>query len=278
MNEAAPAPVRRTGARWLVHRVYEFLALYFGLGVLGGLSLAWSILAVPLYYLMPHAPAVKLGRQAIMAAFRFYLGSLSWIGSCRFDLSALDELRTSEPVIIAPNHPCLLDAFFVLSRMDNVACILKASIMDNLFLGAGARLAGYIRNDSPLNMILEAVNELHSGSHLLVFPEGTRTTRWPVNPFKASVARIAVRARMPVQTVFIETASPYLSKGWHLFRRPDMPIHYRVRLGQRFDPPEDHRAFTETLEAYFVTALQDAPRFLPANAPHATPSTTAQPL
>jgi 1-acyl-sn-glycerol-3-phosphate acyltransferase len=262
-------------ARWL-HRVYEFLALYFGLGFMGGMSLAWTLFAVPLYYVLPQAWAIRLGRCVIRLIFRVYLGSLSWIGACRFDLSELDQLKDSEPVIIAPNHPCLLDAFFVLSRMENVACIMKASIIDNVFLGAGARLARYIRNDSPLNMIQQSVHELKEGSHLLVFPEGTRTTRWPVNPFKASVARIAVRAKVPVQTVFIETASPYLTKGWPLFRRPDMPIHYRVRLGQRFAPPEDHRAFSKTLEAYFVAALSDAPRFLSEDAAQgvspATPS------
>lgn len=251
----------------LAQRAYEYLALYFGLGLLGFLSLAWTLVAVPLHLLLPRPFGHRLGRRAIMLGFRFYLASLARIGACRFDLLALDELRYGEPVVIAPNHPCLLDAFFVLSRMDKVGCIMKASIMDNVFLGAGARLAGYIRNDSPLSMILQAEEELAAGNHLLVFPEGTRTTRWPVNAFKASVARIAARAKAPVQTVFIETESPYLSKGWPLFRRPDMPIHYRVRLGRRFDPPTDPDAFTETLERYFVAELAAAPRFLPDDAP-----------
>jgi hypothetical protein len=67
--------------------------------------------------------------------------------------------------------------------------------------------------------------------------------------------------------VFIETDSPYLSKGWPLFRRPSMPITYRIRLGCRFDPPERAAAFTQELEAYFIDALRDAPRFLPQTAP-----------
>lgn len=260
----------------LLHRLHEYLALYFGLALLGGLSLAWTLPAVPLHLLLPRRWAAGLGRRVITIGFRFYLASLERIGACRFDLAALDELRGSGPLVIAPNHPCLLDAFFVLSRMERVACIMKASILDNVFLGAGARLAGYIRNDSPLNMILAAEEELRAGSHLLVFPEGTRTTRWPVNPFKASVARIAARARVPIQTVFIETDSPYLSKGWPLFRRPDMPIHYRVRLGRRFEPPAEPDAFSEELERYFVAELRDAPRFLPGDAPQAVLSTAAR--
>jgi len=257
--------------RWL-HRLYEYFALWFGLVLLGTISLAWSTLSVPLYYILPKRWANPLGRWAITTGFRFYLGALSLIGACRFDLSELDTLRVDGPLVIAPNHPCLLDAVMVISRLPNMACIMKVDIVDNVFLGAGARLAGYIRNDAQLSMIKQAVAELKRGSQLLIFPEGTRTTRWPVNVCKGTTALIARRACVPVQTVFIETDTGYLGKGWPLFRRPPMPITYRIRLGRRFAPPEKAGVFTEELERYFIDELRNAPRFLPPNAPQAEDS------
>ncbi len=251
----------------VLHRLYEYAALWFGLGLLGILCLSWSLLSVPLYRLLPQPTAVSLGRRAITRVFRIYLGALEMIGAVRFDIRALDELRTQGPLLIAPNHPCLLDAVMVISRMPNIACVMKASLVDNVFLGAGARLAGYIRNDAQLSMIKQSVAELKQGRPLLIFPEGTRTSRWPIGSCKGTAALIASRARVPIQTVFIETDSPYLSKGWPLFRRPSMPITYRIRLGRRFDPPERAAAFTQDLEAYFIDALRDAPRFLPQTAP-----------
>ncbi|WP_202813909.1 lysophospholipid acyltransferase family protein [Thiobacillus denitrificans] len=261
--------------RWL-HRLYEYFALWFGLALLGAISLTWTLLAVPLYYVLPKRWAVPLGRWASTTGFRIYLGALSLIGACRFDLSALDSLRDEGPMIVAPNHPCLLDALMVISRLPNMACIMKVDIVDNVFLGAGARLAGYIRNDAQLSMIRQSVAELKNGSQLLIFPEGTRTTRWPVNICKGTAALIASRARVPIQTVFIETDSAYLGKGWPLFRRPPMPITYRIRLGRRFDPPEKAGVFTEELERYFIDELRDAPHFLPPDAPQATESGTAR--
>jgi len=265
---AAPSSLPR---RWL-HRLYEYGALWFGLGLLGVVSLIWSLFAVSLYYVLPQRWAYPLGRWSVTLGFRIYLGALARIGACRFDLSALDALRDQGPLIIAPNHPCLLDAPMVISRLPNMACIMKADIVDNVFLGAGARLAGYIRNDAQLSMVRQAVAELKNGSHLLVFPEGTRTTRWPVNPCKGTTALISSRSKAPIQTVFIETDSPYLSKGWRLFRRPTMPITYRIRLGRRFDPPDKAGLFTEELERYFIDELRDAPRFLPTDAPQALAS------
>ncbi len=81
---------------------------------------------------------------------------------------------------------------------------------------------------------------------------------------------------MPIQTVFIETDSAYLGKGWPLFRRPPMPITYRIRLGRRFDPPVKAGTFTEELERYFIDELRDAPRFLPPDAPQAAESGAAR--
>jgi len=257
--------------RWL-HRLYEYFALWFGLGLLGAISLTWTLLAVPLYYVLPKRWVVPLGRWANTIGLRIYLGALSLIGACRFDLSALDSLRDEGPLIVAPNHPCLLDAPMVLSRLPNMACIMKVDIVDTVFLGAGARLAGYIRNDAQLSMIRQSVAELKSGSQLLIFPEGTRTTRWPVNACKGTAALIASRAGVPIQTVFIETDSAYLGKGWPLFRRPPMPITYRIRLGRRFAPPEKAGVFTEELERYFIDELRDAPHFLPPDAPQAAES------
>ena len=61
-----------------------------------------------------------------------------------------------------------------------------------------------------------------------------------------------------MQTLIIDTDSPYLSKGWPLFRRPKLPITYRVRLGRRFEPPADVRAFTLELERYYTDELAGA--------------------
>ena len=99
---------------------------------------------------------------------------------------------------------------------------------------------------------------LREGGILLLFPEGTRTTRAPINSLVGSVGLIAKHAQVPVQTLVIETDSPYLSKGWPLFRRPELPITYRVRLGKRFDPPADVAAFTAELDRYYQAELEGA--------------------
>jgi 1-acyl-sn-glycerol-3-phosphate acyltransferase len=161
-------------------------------------------------------------------------------------------------VILAPNHPCLIDALLILTRHPNLVCVMKSELMRNVFLGSGSRLARYVRNDSSRQMVKESVAHLREGGVLLLFPEGTRTVRDPINSLVGSVGLISKHAAVPVQTLIIETDSPFLSKGWPLFKRPTLPVTYRVRLGTRFDPPADVAAFTAELDRYFRKELAGA--------------------
>ena len=238
--------------------LHEYFALFTSLTLLGIVCLTWSVFAMPLCFILPRKLGAGLGRRGIMAAFRLYAWSLSAMGAYRLDMTAVDSLRGGPPVILAPNHPCLIDALLILTRHPNVVCVMKAELMKNVFLGSGARLARYVRNESSRQMVKESVTHLSEGAVLLLFPEGTRTTRTPINPLVASVALIAKHANVPVQTLIIETDSPYLSKGWPLFKRPSLPITYRVRLGRRFAPPQDVAAFTAELDAYYHRELTNA--------------------
>jgi 1-acyl-sn-glycerol-3-phosphate acyltransferase len=103
--------------------------------------------------------------------------------------------------------------------------------------------------------VTQAVETLKKGSQLLLFPEGTRTTRLPVNHLKGGAVLVSKRSGVPIQTVIIETTSPFLSKGWPLHRIPRLPISYRVRLGRRFMPRENLTQAISELETYLVSEL-----------------------
>lgn len=243
-------------AAWFtLRRPYEYLVLYGGLILFGLPILVWSLCAAVLYLLLPRRVSAPLGQHALTTLFNLYLVVLKASGLVKLDLSALDALREERSLIIAPNHPSLIDVVLVVSRLPHVVCIMKANIQDNIILGGGARLADYIRNNSPLAMIRSAATAVRSGSQLLVFPEGTRTRERPINSFKGGFALIAKSAGAPVQTVFIECNSPFLGKGWPLYKKPAFPLIYRARLGQRFEVNGDVKTFVSDLECYYRETL-----------------------
>ncbi len=246
--------------------IYDVLVMYVCLAWLGIQCLIWTPIALLAYPLLSVRKGRALGRFIISRGFRLYLATLSMSGRCVFDLKALDVLRTEQALILAPNHPCLLDAVMIISRLPNVACVMKTVLVKNIFLGAGARLARYIPSDPVRNMIQHAIKDFENGSQLLLFPEGTRTISDPVNVFKGSIGIIANHAQVPVQTILVEADTRFLSKGWSLFRKPVLPIHYKVTLGKRFEPPKNTQAFMIELEQYFRHELIKDSAFFPQGA------------
>ncbi len=239
----------------VLRAAYETFAMVFGLGLLALICLLWLPFALVFYPLLPRRWGQPVGRYFIAYGFRFYLRCLEIFCACKFDLKALDQLRNQGPLILAANHPSLLDAGLITSRLPNAVCVMKATLMDNLLFGAAARLARYIRNNAPLEAILGAREELRSGAHLVIFPEGTRTDQFPLIALQKSTALIANRSGVAVQTLLIEFSTPYLGKHWPLFQRPSLPLQFSIRLGRRFEAPKDVSAFTEELEAYFREQL-----------------------
>jgi 1-acyl-sn-glycerol-3-phosphate acyltransferase len=258
MNEVR-AVAGTTPLKAVQKALFEYIVLYSSLLVLALICLAWSIVTLPLYFLLPRSTAKRVGRYGIMAGFRLYGQWLTLVGAFEFDLSEIDALRGGPALILAPNHPSLIDAILILTRHPNLACVMKSNLMDNVLFGPGARLARYINNSSTLRMVRDAVTDLNEGGTLLLFPEGTRSERSPVGELKKSIAVIARQAQVPVQTVIIDMDSPFLSKARGLWARPSFPVSYRVRLGKRFDPPQDAPqdvdAFMAELERHYRAEL-----------------------
>lgn len=230
--------------------LYEYLVLYGGLLFFVLVCLAWSLPASVLRHLMPQRIGMRVGQYAIMLGFRAYPFVVRASGLVKCDLTALDALR-GEPLIITTNHPALIDVVLIGSRLPRMVCVLKAALLDNPMLGGGASMAGYIRNDSTGNLIRRAAAATKEGNQLLIFPEGTRTVQEPINPFKGGFGLVAQKSGVPVQTVFLEASSPFLGKNWPLLKKPQFPLVYRARLGERFEVKGDVKNFVADLEAYY---------------------------
>jgi 1-acyl-sn-glycerol-3-phosphate acyltransferase len=227
------------------------IPLYALLSMLGLMSLAWNLVALALYPLLPERQGRAVGRGVIARAYRLFWAVAGFTGMMRIDAECLDALAGERGIIFVANHPTMLDALLLVAHLPRSACIMKADLMRNIFLGAGARLARYICNDSARAMIRLAVQDLRRGGQLVIFPEGTRTVDPQLNKFRPGVTLISKLAQAPIQTVFIDTDTPYLRKSWPIWRVPPLPIVVKLRLGERFQPAADSDALMRELEQYF---------------------------
>jgi len=240
--------------------IHDYAAMAGGLlywAICGGVL---TLISLPLYFLLPRRTGERLGRTMLHGLFRSFVIYLRVTGLVRADLSGLDRLSMIKtPLIVAPNHHSLWDVVFLIAKLPRAICVMKESILRNPVLGGGARLAGFIPNDSRTRMIRAAISALRKDAQLLFFPEGTRTrpeSRW-INPLKGGCAIIATKSGVPVYPVFIRSDSRFLEKGWPLWKRPHFPIEMRIELGEPLFPARGESAadFTLRLQQSFESEL-----------------------
>ena len=236
-----------------------WLGLQSLLAMLGLMSIVWNLVALLLYPLLPRATGQRVGRAGIAFGYRIFWAAARASGLLRMDAQALRPMADERGLVIVANHPSLLDALMLVAQLPRSFCVMKASLMRNPFLGPGALLARYSRNDCARTMVRQAVDDLRAGGQLVMFPEGTRTTGTALHPFHGGFALIARRAQVPVQTVFIDTTSPYLGKGWPIWKLPPLPIEFSVRLGRRFEPGPDVDTWVQDIERYMAANVRQMP-------------------
>ncbi len=135
-------------------------------------------------------------------------------------------------LVLAANHPAMIDITCLLARLPEAVCIFKPAIRRNPVLGAAARRAGYLGSDGGHDVVRHAADKVAAGHPLIVFPEGTRTpASEALLPFKPGFVLIARRAGVPIQLVRITTDSDLLTKDCRWWRVPRFPAHVAVTAG-----------------------------------------------
>ena len=244
--------------RWFA-LVYQGIVTFIALAYLVVFGFALSILGIILLPLNNLKIFQYQGRQVLHLLLKLFFWGLKRSGLLLVDAVALDVLRNRESLIIIANHPCLMDALFVSSRLPNIASVMKSAVLKNPVFYGAAILGGFIRSDSPRHFVRKCREALQAGTQLLFFPEGTRSKTQEVNTFKGGFAMLAKESGATVQTVFIEANSAFLGKDWPLWKIPRFPLQYHLTLGEQFelDSAADHKQFTLRMENYFRRAIPD---------------------
>jgi len=235
---------------WVVSLVYW---------VIGGTTFLLLCGLLPVF--LSGERAKVAGQGLLQIAFRGFIQVLRVFEIVECEYVGFDKLRAQTGgMIVAPNHPALWDAVFVLAEVDHMACVLKASLMCNPILFGGATAAGFIPNEPTHKMLRQCIETLKSGGRLLFFPEGTRTRpeNGYLNPFQGGLAVVAKNAAVPVWPVYVQTNSQYLHKGWPLWQLPTEKVQLKMTVGEPLYFPEngDAQAFLDELRQRYLTAFE----------------------
>lgn len=227
---------------------------------IGGVLL-WLVI-FPLMSLWPDSRAAKVARSQRMVHYSFYLfiGLMHRLGVMSYEIIGLEKLNRPGQLVVA-NHPTLVDVVFLLSRIKQASCIVKASLWRNPAMRGPILNAGYISNADSEKMLADCAAWLQAGGAMIVFPEGTRSVPGQSYRFQRGAAAIALLAGTVLTPVTLVCTPSTLTKGLPWYRIPPRRFHLQMRVGddigleefQRLQPRSIAvRRLTQHLQDYFT--------------------------
>ncbi|WP_027348847.1 lysophospholipid acyltransferase family protein [Halotalea alkalilenta] len=209
-------------------------ALSFSVFGLGGVLIGLVIAPLIRLTVRDRERRQRLGRRLIQRSFAGFIALMKALGVIDYQIDHLERLRRPGLLVIA-NHPTLIDTIFLIAHVDDATCIVKGALARNPVTRGPIRLAGYISNASPEEVIDSAAASLRAGQSLVIFPEGTRTPPGGAIRLRRGGANIALRTNTAITPVVIDCQPPTLGKHEPWYRIPARRV--RLRLSVSSDLP-----------------------------------------
>jgi 1-acyl-sn-glycerol-3-phosphate acyltransferase len=212
-------------------RGWRVLATGLCFGVFGAGGLIFGAGVVPLLHMLVRDPErrVRLARDVIRVSFRSFVALMRATGVISVEVHGAHRLHGGGRLILA-NHPTLIDVVLLMSLVEQCDCIVKRALVHNPFTCFPVRAAGFVANDGE-GLLDDCVRSVRSGSNLIIFPEGTRSSRTEPLKLQRGAARVAIHGEVDITPVRIRCTPATLAKGEKWWRVPECRAHFRVDVG-----------------------------------------------
>lgn len=189
----------------------------FSLFGIGGLVLGFIVFPLLTFSIKNTASRELKAQQAIQISFHVFCETMRISGAIDYKIVGADKLKADRNCIIVANHPSLIDYVLITSQLKQSDCLVKDAIWRNPFMRGVVTSAGYIPNKDPEALLTKSEERLKKGHVLLIFPEGTRTTKGVESKLQRGAAQIAVKTESDLRVVHITVEPSFLTKQskWH---------------------------------------------------------------
>ncbi|BET69420.1 lysophospholipid acyltransferase family protein [Opitutales bacterium ASA1] len=230
-------------------RIYHCVAYWVSWALFGIGGLVVNLAFLPLYLLPESEGRARFVRTTLSTLFRIYIRILDTLDTMRLVWTGFDGPLPPRTIYVA-NHPGLLDAPILISRLRDAVCVFKPKLLRNPATGPVAVLAGYASGGGGIDAVRDSAARVAAGRSLVIFPEGTRTAPDAVlQPIQAGFALIAARAQAPVQLIVFRATKGMTTRGQPWWKVPAaMPTRMQITLDRRWEHDPQRPAARLALE------------------------------
>jgi 1-acyl-sn-glycerol-3-phosphate acyltransferase len=207
-----------------------------------------SIPAVSVYTIVCGAVSILLGIVFRSGDPSHWLARLwSWLilTTCgvRASMSGLEHLEKGQNYIFAANHQSIYDIPILFAWLPiSFRILYKESLNRVPFMGWHLFFCGHISVDrsNPVRArqsLERAAKRVQSGTSVVIFPEGTRSSNGTIGRFKQGSFLLAIKSGVPVVPITI-------SESWRIMRKGEVTVRPGI-VKVHLDRPVSVERFSE---------------------------------
>ena len=173
-----------------------------------------------------------------------------------------ENAKADSPQIFASNHVSWFDVPSLASTLPNNRFVAKAELFKVPVFGRAMRAVGMIEiqrenRKAAFGAYEVAAERIRGSKSVVVFPEGTRGTAYPLRPFKKGPFVLAIAAGVPIVPIILHGTIEIMPRGTLWVHPGTIDIHLLEPVSTR-GVDYDHRdALMNTVRTRMADAMRD---------------------
>lgn len=224
------------------------------------------------YVMVIGTPALLIGMATGAERHLFVLGiwcvraGMAILG-IRTEVAGAEHIQRERAALYTVNHASNVEPpilFAVLRELTpGLKVVYKAVLRKLPILGRGFEVVGFVpierdNRERATQAIDLAVCRVEQGHSLLMFPEGTRSRRGELLPFKKGAFILAIKAQAPVVPTAIHGANHAMRKGSPLIWPTTVRVHFGPPIETTGLTMADRDTLTERVRSAVAGLLAEA--------------------
>lgn len=149
---------------------------------------------------------------------RAWARAVLWAAGVKVRIHGLERLSRDGTYIFICNHVSLFDILALVGWLPRNNFVAKAELFKIPVFGPGMRVLGTVpmereNQKAAFGSYDIAAARIRGGTSVVVFPEGTRGTEYPIRRFKKGPFVLAIKAAAPIVPVVVYGTLEILPKG-----------------------------------------------------------------
>ena len=184
------------------------------------------------------------------------------LSGTRVVIHGAERMAGGEARIFASNHVSWYDVLVLVAYLPRYSFVAKAELFRVPIFGGAARAVGTIPIDrdnrrSAFQSYEEAARRIGGGRNVVVFPEGTRGTGYPLRPFKKGPFVLAVAAGVPVVPTLLHGTVEVMPRHSLWLRAGRVDVHLLEPVDAAGLTYDDRDRLSAAVYARMAAALRD---------------------